>query len=163
MTSRVVGTEVLALLLDGIPRRVQQIALAREGGIGVRRERVEEAVRSLVDVGGVERRENRQDGCRVVTYAARLWDGAGPESENADYNLATADKYLRAASRYAAPGFTAIHTWVLTLTLCHGEPLDPCEFDDAALLVRADALVASGMCVRQALRTAREEMIRSSP
>jgi hypothetical protein len=40
-----------------------------------------------------------------------------------------------------------------------GQPLDPEDFDDAAILLRSERLILDGLAPSKALRTAREEFI----
>ncbi len=74
----------------------------------------------------------------------------------------TSGALAEAARRILRPGITAHQAVILAYTELVGNPLDPWDFDDAAVLLRTERLFEDGLTVPEALAIARAELIRFS-
>jgi hypothetical protein len=70
----------------------------------------------------------------------------------------TRDTLLVAARKHLGPGMTRQQAVVVAYAELVGEALDPWAFDDAAIILRAEALLLEGLTVVDAVATAREEL-----
>jgi hypothetical protein len=73
----------------------------------------------------------------------------------------TREALLAAARRHLRPGITPQVALVLGYAEVGGQPLDPENFDDAAVILRAERLVLDDVPVELALSTALKEIGRS--
>lgn len=70
----------------------------------------------------------------------------------------TREMVIEAARRWLRPGITRPQALALGYAEACGQPLDPCDFDDAAVLLRAETLLLEDVDVAAAVRTARAEL-----
>ena len=71
--------------------------------------------------------------------------------------VVTREALLEAARSALRPGITPAAAIVIGYSQIIGQPLDPFEFDDAALILRAERLLAEGLGVSAAVQTAHAE------
>ena len=69
----------------------------------------------------------------------------------------TVDALVAAANRALQPGIRREEAVVIGYAELVGEPLDPFDFDHAAIILRAARLCMDGLGVGEAVRTARHE------
>jgi hypothetical protein len=69
----------------------------------------------------------------------------------------TRQAVIEAARRWLRPGITRPQALALGYAEASGQPLDPCDFDDAAVLLRAETLLLELVDVAGAVETARAE------
>jgi hypothetical protein len=72
--------------------------------------------------------------------------------------VVTRKALLEAARSALGPGITASEAIIVGYSQLVGEPLDPFAFDDAAVIARAERLLAEGIGVEDAVATARAEL-----
>lgn len=67
---------------------------------------------------------------------------------------------LAAAREHVRPGISFEQGVVIGYSQLSGEELDPWNFDDAAVILRAERLIHDGVNVGIAIRAARDELVR---
>jgi hypothetical protein len=149
--------ELVELLSDGRPRTTLELAVRSKGGVGRRREKVEQTLAELEAVGAVQSTVGRKGRSRATLYTLRAWDGRGPRSRRtrvAPQHLAACLHALTLDRR----GFTSLDLIVFAAARATGRPLDPFLSDGAAVILRASTLLEHGESIVEALEGARRDL-----